>query len=90
MDDLKGSCVGCGEVTTNANACDCTRGTAACGACREADGPQRYAGCRLRRQRRSACPCLDYRDDPASGGNMDGRLPVAAPVGAWGLPHRAE
>ena len=88
MDDLKGSCVGCGETTTNANACDCTRGTAACAACREAGVTLRCAGCRLRRQ--SAYPCLDYRDDPASGGDMGGCLPVAAPVGAWGLQHRAD
>lgn len=89
MDDLKGSCVGCGEITANAIACGCTRGIAACGACRETDDPVRCAGCRLRRQRQSAYPCLDYRDDPASGGDTGGRLPVAA-VGAWGLPGRAE
>jgi len=88
MDGMKGSCVGCGEITANAIECDCTQGMAACGACCETDAPLRCAGCR-RRQRQSVYPCLDYRDDRASGRDMGGCLPVAAPVGAWGLPCRA-
>ena len=89
MDEMKGSCVGCGENTTNAIGCDCTQGIASCGACCEAEGVPRCAGCR-RRQRLSVYPCLDYRDDPASGGDMGGGLPLAVSVGAWELPCRAE
>ena len=83
MEQEEGLCVGCGDVTTDTIDCNCTQAVFACGSCCESDAPLRCGTCR-EREGRLVYACLDFRDDPESGRDMGGCLPVAAPVGAWG------
>ena len=89
MEQMEGTCVGCNDVTTDTTECNCTRAVFACGSCCDSDAPLRCTTCREREQRQAVYPCLDFRGDPESSGDMGGCLPVAALVGAWGPPYRA-
>ena len=86
MAQEEGLCVGCGEFTTDTIQCNCTQAVFACGSCCDSDASLRCATCREQEQRQTVYPCLDFRGDPEAGRDMGGCLPVAAPVGAWGLP----
>ena len=88
MKHAEGLCVGCNELTTDTIECNCTQVVYACAACCDSDAPLRCGTCRDR-ERRAVYPCLDFRGDLEVGGDMGGRLPVAAPVGTWGPPYRA-
>ena len=89
-----GSCVGCGEETGRTIECNCTQAIFACEGCCEIGATQRLrcATCRewerRRAERESEYACRDFGDDPEPGRDMGGRLPVAAPVGAWGRSSR--
>ena len=77
-----GRCVGCSNETTDTTACTCTQDIFACGSCCESRASSRCTACR-EREHRSVYPCLDFRDAPDLDTDTGGRLPVAAPTGAW-------
>lgn len=82
MRHLEGSCVGCNAVTTDIIECDCTQDIFACDSCCESRASLRCQDCRGR-EHRTAYPCLDFREDPDSGGGMGGWLPVAGRASVW-------
>lgn len=90
----EGLCVGCGRECLDMIECRCGRQEVyACEDCRETDITLVCGVCRDRAQRVvpvSSYPCRDFQDDEAGvDRDMGGRLPVTAPVGAWGRPYRA-
>lgn len=90
----EGLCAGCGRDCLDIVECGCGREEIrACEECRETDIDLVCGGCRDRAVRAvlvGAYPCLDFVDDEAGAGRDPwGRLPVRAPIGAWGAPYRA-
>ena len=89
----EGVCVGCGCECLDTIECSCGRQEIyACEDCRDSGIPLVCGVCRDRAGRvvpLSSYPCRDFQDEAAPVRDMGGRLPVTAPVGAWGRPYRA-
>jgi hypothetical protein len=86
--------VGCGGECLDVVECNCGRREVnACEACLKSDIALVCGACRDREQRvvpLSSYPCRDFQEAEAGPGrDLEGRLPVTAPVGAWGPAYRA-
>ena len=89
-----GKCIGCGGDCLDIIECSCGRREVyACQDCLESGMTLVCGGCRDRAARVvpvGALSCRDFKEDEAGGDRgLQGRLPVAAPVGAWAPPYRA-
>ena len=90
----EGICVGCGGECLDVIECSCGRQEVyACRDCLDSDITLVCGVCRDRAGRvvsLSSYPCSDFQEGEAAPvRDMGGRLPVTAPVGAWGPPCRA-